>query len=876
MNRNLLLGLALTLLNTGIATATYTLPFEYELNASQFANECSVTDVNGDRVTWAWNEKESTPYYNYNDYKQADDWLWLPAIDFGTNRGAAEISIYAKVASYSYPESFEICIGAEASPEAMTPIMVNNSIKNMNFEKFTSKFTTPAGVNYIGIHATSAAGMFSLFIKDLSITKSADMTPAAPVITGQNIVGLDATFTLQLPAVSVDDIALEGNLTLVAMLDATEYSRTTCTPGSIVDIPVVFPTGRHTISFSVESGEGATALQSESVEYSLLAKHTDDYAYPLPYLMKPTLGDFETFDVLDADGDGNSWTYTEGTTDAMECRSNGAETSDDWVFLPKFHIEDITRIYSVSLQARVYTESYPESFDFCIGREATPAGMTPLISCDNYTNTTYDNSLSADWIAPESGDYFIAIHRRSDASAHTLRTRNIRVEDSRRTVMAPAEAEIVSVDPDNTGLLKASVTFKMPVVSINGTTLPADYAVSCTLQSETGSKATVAGHPGEEYTLSVLAPANESTLSLTTQSSAYGKGKTVTANVFCGLDIPSMPQMTAVVSDDNMTIEISWSDSERGENNGAVNYPTLSHNIYEPVGNSLYWTKIAELTTTETGYTYRLAAGAPQSLIGIGVSSVNTRGESQIATVSLAAGTPHNMPIEEDFSNGEYFYDPIMFETPGEEYVSVWHLDNPLNHFNDLMEEDGGHAMLCIRATESDGTRGRVALPKFSTVGASRANLMIKWFDSEIAPKASVYMLGYDVEKKIGELIPSGSKEWKETIFDIPADMHGLNWVHAVIEPEFDAAPQAFVMQGYKAAENIGSGIETIGNEFAVIPNGNALRILGAAGEELKIFTLDGRTISSTVCGSNEEMIQLATGIYVVKIGAKTMKINNK
>lgn len=781
-----------------VSTDAYGLPFEFAIDAAQFVDECNVTDANHDGVSWEWSNDKQTAFYYYNDNADADDWLMLPVVDFGASGGTFNVCISAAVASYNFPESFEVCIGESSELSQMRPVMVCEDITNTSFQPYTTKMTLEGGGRrYIAVHATSKRGMYSLYVRDLSVTKAADMTPNAPELRSVSMNGLDGVFSIGMPTASVDGQPLNDEMNLVVKVDGNLYTTTTTTAGAELEVPVTFTLGRHTVTFAAEMGSGTDVLRGAETLYSLVAKHPEGYAYELPLEMLPTQGEFDTFTILDNNNDGDTWQYFSGTNAAMECKTTGENVSDDWVFLPPFRVGDVSRIYAVSVQARAYLESYPESFDVCIGPSATPEGMEPVISRTGMTKYLYDDSLTGDWIAPAVGTYVVGIHRRSDGSAHTLRVRNIKVCDSGRSVNAPAAAVNIEGNGDSTGQLKATVDFDMPTYSVGGQPLATDYVVTARLTSTTGASVETTGCPGERKSLTVTAAEGYSQLKLSTFSATDGKGQTVEVPVYCGLDIPSLPEVYVSESEDNMTLTVTWSDSVRGENGGSVNMSELRHGIYEPIGGGLYWNLVAEIPSGVDSYTFDTEV--LQNVTYIGVTAINDRGESQVGVNYAITGAPYAMPMNDDFMDGVFDYEPVVIDAPDETYVSEWYLDYPSLLMEPLLSEKDGQALICMRADETCGTRGLVRLPKFTTRDAHGAKIEITYFDGAFAPAATIGLQAYGCEQvEIGHITPSDTYGWRTVVFDLPASSYNKGWANLVIEPNFDKAPQIFVMRGYK------------------------------------------------------------------------------
>ncbi len=778
------------------STAPAAVPFFMEPTQEEFENECVVLDANGDGKTWEYFSSENFIRYCYSSDNAADDWLFLPIIDFG-EAGSFEISVEAK-AKGNYDETFEICVGRQATPAAMTPKMSPEPVNFQSWRTLTGTFVLSEGGKwYVGIHCTSPKDLYELHLKNISITRSLDMTPKEPVIKSADFNGLSGSLTVTLPTETVDGNAITSQVGLVVNVDGVEYTRTEAADaGSDVTVPVNLTLGRHVISVAAYSGSGDKVLVGPAVLHEMVARNPEGYAYPLPFSMQPTKGEFETFTVVDANNDGVVWQYNDGAGVMMH-RTAAEEDANDWVFLPFFMVEDVTRIYNVSLEARSYLERYPETFDVCIGREADPSKMTVISSQVDFTNYLY-GTVSVPWTAPEAGKYLIGIHRKTPGTSHTLSIRNIKVEDSGKSVLAPGACEVVSVNPDINGALQAAVTFTMPVKAINGSDLVSSDVLTATLTASNGQSATTTGAPGSQHTLTVAAPEGHSTLALSVASSANGAGEPVEFPVYCGLDLPSIPVVKATVSEDNMSITVTWTDSQSGENGGAVNVPELAHVIYTPVDPSgFYWNKVVELPAETSSYT--MEGSQLQDITFVGVTAKNSKGESQTGVGYAVTGAPYTLPITEDLRQGAYHYTPVMLDTPTEEYSTNWFLDRPGLIFPELAESED-NAMLCIEATAEGAAKyGRIMLPKFSTVDAHAPRATFRVYNSSKSAKAAVYAQTFGAEDvKVGEIPGSASAEgWNDYSFDLPASLVGRRWVNFYIEVEFTSYPQAFVLEKY-------------------------------------------------------------------------------
>lgn len=168
--------------------AHYTLPFLFGPSGQAEFDECSRTDANGDDTTWEFSTDGGEPsfFYPYHSRNQADDWLFLPAVDFGT-ADKARISVEAR-SKGTYTESFEVWLGREASPGSMTVKAIDvPEISNSDpWTAYEAETTPGGGIWHVGIHATSQADQYGLYIRNVGIE-----APDGP-LTGIEEAGIDA------------------------------------------------------------------------------------------------------------------------------------------------------------------------------------------------------------------------------------------------------------------------------------------------------------------------------------------------------------------------------------------------------------------------------------------------------------------------------------------------------------------------------------------------------------------------------------------------------------------------------------------------------------------------------------------------------------
>lgn len=165
--------------------ASYALPFTFgPANQTEF-NECTIIDNNGDDKTWEY--KTGAFYYSYNSNAAANDWVVLPAINFGDTK-TIEVSIEACCLGASYPEAFDVRFATDNTVAAInrgTVLIEEEELKSTAWKQYKVTCEIPGGIGYIALHATSAADRYGLYLRNINIV---DPNPAP-------LVGIDSVIS---------------------------------------------------------------------------------------------------------------------------------------------------------------------------------------------------------------------------------------------------------------------------------------------------------------------------------------------------------------------------------------------------------------------------------------------------------------------------------------------------------------------------------------------------------------------------------------------------------------------------------------------------------------------------------------------------------
>lgn len=134
--------------------------------------------------------------YQWSADNPADDYFFSSCIDLETGQNY-KLSLWYRVRSASYPESFEVYMASDPSVAGVigSPIISVSNATNTTYAEATANNVTvdSDGSYYIAIRATSDADMYYLYIDDIKIRKLLDHDVAVAEILLQDTYTTGAT-----------------------------------------------------------------------------------------------------------------------------------------------------------------------------------------------------------------------------------------------------------------------------------------------------------------------------------------------------------------------------------------------------------------------------------------------------------------------------------------------------------------------------------------------------------------------------------------------------------------------------------------------------------------------------------------------------------
>lgn len=529
-------------------------------------------------------------------------------------------------------------------------------------------------------------------------------------------------------------------------------------------------------------------------------------ALDLPLDLLPTSDESLLFGApVDANNDGKTWRYDDWSAVHSWAYFYHEENSgDDWLFLPAFNVPKAHDIIRFSMDAWVEYTDYTERFEVKVGKARTPEAMTTTIIAPTSVNSKYDDrgNFSGSFTADEAGVYYIGVHAISDAYQFLLHANNFKVENTNESAIGPKPVTDVSTEAAAQGELKAMVTFTLPTQTRTGSPLEGNLVAKVTSKVE---EKEVTGAPGETVTATVATVQGDNRL----QIKAFyndSPGEMVIAEVYTGVDRPcAVRNFNVTVDKEDRNLTFTWDTPDTGVNGGYVRPTGLNYYLYSPVqyGYETVWVKGDLIGTDINEFHSQLPENTAQMAYYAVIAAENEAGDGALNGITIAAGTPHETPMLENWQNG--FGQNVLNYAP-----MVYDFDDRAN---------AGSFSGIARTSLCDGLEnapypyvyhgwctknnvGHLSLPKFSTMNQSNVAFTTNMFVGGVTvPYVTFSIKSYDIpEEEIYVIDASQVTDpgYRDIVIPLPAQFQNKEWVQITVHPHFDNDHVQFVMGSYE------------------------------------------------------------------------------
>ena len=393
----------------------------------------------------------------------------------------------------------------------------------------------------------------------------------------------------------------------------------------------------------------------------------------------PTAGSLDFFTTIDANNDGETWSWSHFYK-AAQSPSSESVNSDDWLLTPSIHLLP-NKLYTISFDARVQNTLFKGKLKAAIGIGNDPASMEPLIpetEINENQYTRFEKQVSVD----KEGDYHIAFHDGSDKGNDRIFLDSIRIVGN-ASLEAPDSVTAITVKPADNGVRKAEVTFTSPTLTV--TKKPLDAITKIVLYND-GTPIDSVSNPatGARLTLVDDCAKNGFNKYTVVAYNSAGNGLQNSSQAWVGIDVPATPA-NIKIEDKHDYIVLSWNRVGRtGIHNGYVDESKVTYDVLQYDGQK-YVIVANGLRDNVASFALNTNQGS-QDILYLYVQAKNEGGTGKSGISNpLVVGKPYTIPFKESFSNGRAAYDLWWTERKGQ-YVFSFSASG-------TQDNDGG----CIR-----------------------------------------------------------------------------------------------------------------------------------------------------------------------------------
>lgn len=478
----------------------------------------------------------------------------------------------------------------------------------------------------------------------------------------------------------------------------------------------------------------------------------------IPYTQNfDTQADFNTFTVIDVDGNGDpnvwgtpTWMYDEQYACAFYYGKNGIN-ANDWLVTPPLALEE-GRLYRLTYNFYGYY-GYGNHFRVALGATNTAEALTRVIQ--DITHTSYAHEMpgieSSVTFAPRGGEMYIGFHHISENMEH-LSIDNIRIVDvgDARIPDVPTAASAQRITSRS-----LSITLTAPLTDAGGNGLTKPVSVKIIRSSSNAQVALIEGvKPGETITWTDEDAIKGKNAYQLMAVNEFGDGLSI--EVACDLSdsVPVAVNSCAASYINDRQVEITWEPvtSPVGENGNPVDLSEIRYLVYKPV-------------STEEGIDYKLIGrdirgsrfidGDPflylepdkQQAVSYYVAPVNSAGEGYATlTNGVIVGPTYTLPFAETWRNQE----PVTF--PWNKFLQSqagWYIRH--KGYDPMCDGQDGYGVLTC---EMDGYPdefsegyGGIATPRLDLSSIAEPKLSFYYYrspqyDPSIMMKAAILLEG--------------------------------------------------------------------------------------------------------------------------------------
>ena len=455
-----------------------------------------------------------------------------------------------------------------------------------------------------------------------------------------------------------------------------------------------------------------------------------------------TQDDFDFFKVIDANGDGQTWTHllpqVQNANGYAYLHGNGVADvdtgiyeghgNDDYLVSPKIQLKG-------GADYRLKFETYDnwltnEYMTVLVGKHDKVTGDEIVVKkfTDLHSNSQYSMLFSV----PEDGDYYLMLHADNPGQSVSILLDNLGI-DLYSTYNGPASSTDVKAVAGEKGALSNTLSFTAPTKTYKDAAL--DKIEYINVYRNGGTKPVhvfEAPQPGERLTWTDNDVEQGLVNYRIVAFSEAGQGCEALVTNWVGLDMPAKPAGVKIRMNDQNQAVLTWDKvGDKGMHGGYVNPDDVKYVLkrYNEYNFMDHWETVTD-STSEATLTDESYTAYSQTYVDYCVVAGNAAGESEGAGAGIVLGAPYERPYEESFAYGFASLDPWTLSA--NTYNYAWQMVTGSGLA--VKPYDGDEGMLQFSLKDSDSNNQVLMGPRISLKDAENAELsffMYHGFEAE-------------------------------------------------------------------------------------------------------------------------------------------------
>lgn len=347
------------------------------------------------------------------------------------------------------------------------------------------------------------------------------------------------------------------------------------------------------------------------------------------------------FSVVDANGDGQTWTSIDGHARIVY---NESLDMDDWLISPAIKLS-ADGLYNIAAQFACGQRAYPERIEVKVGNSPDPKDMTAVLLEPTIIADSDENPMEWSTVfAPEAdGNYYVGFHGISDMNTFTLYVDNFSISRL-ETEDGPAAVSNLKVQPGANGALTATISFTTPSTTLTGKPLEAITKIELLRD---GKLINIWDAPGLNTVLTYddkLSAPDDYVYTVVPYSNLGNGGKAV-AEVYVGINYPAaVDGVIAFESGKPGEVTVTWNAVTMTEDSVAIDPALVQYRVNQIInGAPVAITGLID----GTSYTYQAVKPGTQEFLQYAMIAKTERGYGDILNCSLSSIIPAGTPYKE-------------------------------------------------------------------------------------------------------------------------------------------------------------------------------------------------------------------------------------